>query len=93
MSMINLALDGLPIHPDGISGEQAISIPWDYVSLGLSVIVKEKDLMRKKLFRFYIKGDREELLETSSHAFTFPALSPGNYGFPIARRMETGVFL
>ena len=35
--------------------------------------------MRKKLFRFAIKGDREELLETSSHAFSFPALTPGNY--------------
>jgi len=37
VSMINLALDGLPIHPDGISGEQAISIPWDYVSLGRGI--------------------------------------------------------
>ncbi|MFR3102354.1 MAG: histidine kinase dimerization/phospho-acceptor domain-containing protein, partial [Parabacteroides distasonis] len=88
--MINLALDGLPIHPDGISGEQAISIPWDYVSLGLSVIVKEKDLMRKKLFRFYIKGDREELLETSSHAFTFPALSPGNYELWVSYSKKNG---
>ena len=79
VSLINLALDGSPIHPDGIFGEQVISIPWDYASLGLSVIVKEKDLMRKKLFRFAIKGDREELLETSSHAFSFPALTPGNY--------------
>jgi hypothetical protein len=90
VSMINLALDGLPIHPDGISGEQAISIPWDYVSLGLSVIVKEKDLMRKKLFRFYIKGDREELLETSSHAFTFPALSPGNYELWVSYSKKNG---
>ena len=88
--MINLALDGAPIHPDGISGEQAISIPWDYVSFGLSVIVKEKDLMRKKLFRFYIKGDREELLETSSHAFTFPALSPGNYELWVSYSKKNG---
>ena len=90
VSMINLALDGAPIHPDGISGEQAISIPWDYVSFGLSVIVKEKDLMRKKLFRFYIKGDREELLETSSHAFTFPALSPGNYELWVSYSKKNG---
>ena len=57
---------------------------------GLSVIVKEKDLMRKKLFRFYIKGDREELLETSSHAFTFPALSPGNYELWVSYSKKNG---
>ena len=28
VSLINLALDGSPIHPDGIFGEQVISIPW-----------------------------------------------------------------
>ncbi len=90
VSLINLALDGSPIHPDGLFGEQVISIPWDYASLGLSVIVKEKDLMRKKLFRFYIKGDREDLLETSSHAFAFPALSPGNYELWVSYSKRNG---
>ena len=46
--------------------------------------------MRKKLFRFYIKGDREELLETSSHAFTFPALSPGNYELWVSYSKKNG---
>lgn len=90
VSLINLALDGFPIHPDGIFGEQAISIPWDYATLGLSVIVKEKDLMRKKLFRFYIKGDREDLLETSSHAYSFPSLVPGNYELWVSYSKRNG---
>lgn len=90
VSLINLALDGSPIHPDGIFGEQAISIPWDYSTLGLSVIVKEKDLMRKKLFRFYIKGDREDLLETSSHAYSLPSLVPGNYELWVSYSKRNG---
>ena len=90
VTLINLALDGSPIHPDGIFGEQAISIPWDYSSLGLSVIVKEKDLMRKKLFRFYIKGDREDLLETSSHAYSLPSLVPGNYELWVSYSKRNG---
>ena len=90
VNLINLALDGSFIHPNGLFGEQAISIPWDYSSLGVSVIVKEKDLMRKKLFRFYIKGDREDLLETSSHAFAFPALSPGNYELWVSYSKRNG---
>ena len=90
VSLINLALDGSPIHPDGIFGEQAISIPWDYATLGLSVIVKEKDLMRKKLFRFYIKGDREDLLETSSHAYSLPSLVPGNYELWVSYSKRNG---
>ena len=90
VSLINLSLDGSPIHPDGIFGEQAITIPWDYASLGLSVIVKEKDLMRKKLFRFTIKGDREELLETSSHSFMFPSLPSGNYELWVSYSKRNG---
>lgn len=90
VSLINLALDGSFVHPDGLFDKQAISVPWDYSSLGLSVIVKEKDLMRKKLFRFYIKGDREDLQETSSHAFVFPALSPGNYELWVSYSKRNG---
>lgn len=90
VNLINLALDGSPIHPNGLFDEPVISVPWDYSSLGLNVIVKEKDLMRKKLFRFYIKGDREDLLETSSHAFSFPALSPGNYELWVSYSKRNG---
>lgn len=90
VSLVNLALDGSFIHQYGLFGEQEISVPWDYSSLGLSVIVKEKDLMRKKLFRFYIKGDRDDLLETSSHAFSFPALSPGNYELWVSYSKRNG---
>lgn len=90
VSLINLALDGSFVHPDGLFDKQAISVPWDYSSLGLSVIVKEKDLMRKKLFRFYIKGGREDLQETSSHAFVFPALSPGNYELWVSYSKRNG---
>ena len=46
--------------------------------------------MRKKLFRFYIKGDREDLQETSSHAFVFPALSPGNYELWVSYSKRNG---
>lgn len=49
VSMINLALDGLPIHPDGISGEQAISIPWDYVSLGRGINQGRISIWRSRL--------------------------------------------
>lgn len=79
ISLINLTQDGIQVYADGFPGDPVISIPWDYNSLSLNVIVKENDLMRKKLFRFHLKGDREETVETSSHTFSFPPLSPGSY--------------
>lgn len=90
VSLINLTLNGFPLHPDGFSGEPVIAVPWDYTSLGLNVIVKENDLMRKKLFRFSIRGDREDLLETSSHSFVFPALPPGNYELWVSYSKKNG---
>ena len=44
----------------------------------------------EEIIPFYIKGDREELLETSSHAFTFPALSPGNYELWVSYSKKNG---
>lgn len=56
-----------------------ISVPWNYTSLVAKVIVRENDLMRKNLFRYYIKGTQEERIESTNHSIAFHALSVGTY--------------
>lgn len=90
IGLVNLALDGQSIHPDSISGEPVLSVPWDHTSLSLSVIVKENDLMRKKLYRFSIRGERTEEMESYSQSFTFPALSPGYYELWVSYSKKNG---
>lgn len=94
VSLINLALDGSPIHQDGIFGEQVISIPWDYASLGLSVIVKEKDLMRKNYFVLLLKGIVKNYWRLPAMHFRFRLflLVIMNCGFRMGRGTEIGVY-
>jgi signal transduction histidine kinase/DNA-binding response OmpR family regulator/ligand-binding sensor domain-containing protein len=73
--MLNGASSGSEVSRNG----NTISVPWNYTSLTAKVIVRENDLMRKKLFRYYIKGPQEEMVESSSHTIAFHALSAGLY--------------
>ena len=69
----------LPLIQRSDRNENSISVPWNYTSLRARVIVRENDLMRKKLLRYYIKGTQEEIVETSNNMIAFHALSTGNY--------------
>ncbi|WP_419034053.1 response regulator [Parabacteroides goldsteinii] len=76
---MNVALNGASVNTESDRNENSISVPWNYTSLRARVIVRENDLMRKKLLRYYIKGTQEEIVETSNNMIAFHALSTGNY--------------
>ena len=75
INLLDVELDGISVGSDVIRDNNQLSIPWDYTSLNARIIVKEKDLMRNKLFRYYIKGNLNEMIERSSHTVSFHDLS------------------
>lgn len=79
INLLDVGLDGVSVGSSVIKNDNRLSIPWNYTSLNARVIVKENDLMRKKLFRYYIRGVHEDMIERSSHTISFHALSVGEY--------------
>ncbi|RHR61812.1 helix-turn-helix domain-containing protein [Parabacteroides sp. AF17-28] len=79
ISLLDVGLDGISVGAAVIGNNNRLSIPWNYTSLNAHIIVRENDLMRKKLFRYYVRGDQEEMIERSSRAISFHALSVGEY--------------
>ena len=90
IDLLDVVLNGASVSPEGDGMERSISVPWNYTSLMVRVIVRENDLMRKKLFRYYIKGGQNEMLESANHAIAFHALSVGNYEVWVSCNKKNG---
>ncbi|WP_298551779.1 two-component regulator propeller domain-containing protein [uncultured Parabacteroides sp.] len=90
INLLDVELDGISVGSDVIRDNNRLSIPWNYTSLNARIIVKENDLMRKKLFRYYIKGSQNEMIERSGHTISFHALSVGEYHIGVSCNKRNG---
>lgn len=90
INLLDVELDGVSVGTDVIRDGNRLSIPWNYTSLNTRIIVKENDLMRKKLFRYYIKGSLNETIERSGHTISFHALSVGEYHIWVSCNKRNG---
>lgn len=90
INLLDVELNGISIGSDVIKENNKLSIPWNYTSLNARVIVKENDLMRKKLFRYYIKGSLNGMIERSSPTISFHALSVGEYYIEVSCNKKNG---
>ncbi|WP_304250048.1 response regulator [Parabacteroides gordonii] len=90
IGLLDVILDGASVGSATSRDGNTISVPWNYTSLMAKVIVRENDLMRKKLFRYYIKGTQEEMVESSSHTIAFHALSVGRYEIWVSCNKKNG---
>ena len=88
--LLDVILDGESVGLGMSGSKNKISIPWNYTSLSAKVIVKESDLMRKKMYRYYIKGNLEKVIESSLHSITFHSLAPGNYQLYVSCNKKNG---
>lgn len=90
MGLLDVTLNGASAASLVSREENTISVPWNYTSLVAKVIVRENDLMRKKLFRYYIKGTQEEMVESSNYTIAFHALSVGKYDIWVSCNKKNG---
>lgn len=90
IGLLDVILNGASAGSAASRDGNTISVPWNYTSLMAKVIVRENDLMRKKLFRYYIKGTQEEMVESSNHTIAFHALSVGRYEIWVSCNKKNG---
>ncbi|WP_259323207.1 hybrid sensor histidine kinase/response regulator transcription factor [Parabacteroides gordonii] len=90
IGLLDVILNGASAGSAASRDGNMISVPWNYTSLIAKVIVRENDLMRKKLFRYYIKGTQEEMVESSNHTIAFHALSVGKYEIWVSCNKKNG---
>ncbi|MFV0583855.1 MAG: response regulator [Parabacteroides gordonii] len=90
IGLLDVILNGASTGSSASRDGNTISVPWNYTSLMAKVIVRENDLMRKKLFRYYIKGTQEEMVESSNHTIAFHALSVGKYEIWVSSNKKNG---
>lgn len=71
--------------------KNTIDIPWNYTSLNIKINIKEKDIFRKTLFRFKIRGASTlSDVESYNNTLNLASLSPGSYNIYAACTTKSG---
>lgn len=81
IELLDVLLNGAPlsIHEHKQDETETIKVPWDFSSLQMKVLLKEKDVFRKNKFRFRIKGLDRNHLTLSSNSLNINYLPIGKY--------------
>ncbi len=88
--IMDIQLDGVSIV-NKISPDSILTIPWNHTSLSLKVMMTEKDIFRKKIFRFNIIGPNNVYhVESYDHTLAVHSLPPGNYDITVSCNMQDG---
>lgn len=90
IKLLDVTLNGASVGTQASRDGNSITIPWNYTSLIAKLIVRENDLMRKKLFRYYIKGIQNEMIESPNHTIAFHSLSVGTYEIWVSCNKKNG---
>lgn len=89
INLSDVIVDGSSLNniPQGMP--PVITVPWSYSSLVINVSSTEKDIFRKKLFRFHIEGSNLNTA-TYEHALSLQPLPPGRYSIMVSCNTKNG---
>ena len=90
VNLLDIALNGISVGAEVARNRGLITIPWNYTSLNAKVIVKENDMMRRVLFRFYIRGEQEEIVQTSNPVLALHNLFVGKHQIYVSCNKKYG---
>lgn len=79
MDCVEVIVDGQSVPSFADSNDHTITIPWDHSSLQIKTITRDKEFFRKKLYRYYLKGETDRFVETFSPVYNAGTLPPGEY--------------
>lgn len=71
-------------------GIRKLRLPWNKSSITLQVIAREKDIFRKRIFRYYISGLSMEPVETMEQSLTLQSLPAGDYAVSVSCNLPDG---
>lgn len=90
IELMNLELNGMPLNATKDGLRRKASVPWNHSSLIVSVMARENDVFRKKMFRFEIQGMDFKPVETYDHALAIGSLSQGKYRIIVSCSLKNG---
>lgn len=90
IELADLMLNGAPAYEKIDSEKGEISIPWNHNSLVLNCMAREKDVFRKKMFRYVIEGLDNHYIETYDHILTLRSLPAGKYRIMVSCNTRDG---
>ncbi len=86
MELMALEVNGLPLSVEGGKAD----IPWNHTSLVVTVMAREQDVFRKRMFRYKIAGLNSRAIETYDHALAIGSLPVGNYEILVSANLKGG---
>ena len=70
VELIDVFFNGIPVRKGIDSTSPSLSLPWNFSSIQLKVLVNEDDIFRKNVFRYAIKGTgRQEEFQSFNHSY------------------------
>ncbi len=93
ISFANIMADGAALCNSEHCDEKGIQLAWDNTSLEFNIVVNEKSLFRKRIFRLLLEGYDKEITETTESQITFSHLPAGKYTLKVWCNQADGTWL
>lgn len=90
IQLMDVLVDGNSQFDKRSMGTTELRVPWSYSSLTVKVLSIEKDIFRKKLFRYTITGPNQLYTVTYNHMLTLQTLPPGEYTVQVSCNAKNG---
>lgn len=75
-----------------VNDSRNISVPWNTSSIEVKFSTKEKDIFRKKMFRYNIVGVNKQYVESYNRTLSIVSLAPGNYTIMVSCSSQSGTW-
>lgn len=91
IELSDVLLNGSSIFNHNDGNIYKLRIPWNYTSLTIKVNTTDKDIFRKKVFRFTINGrETSNVIESYDHTMSIHSLATGKYSISVSCNMQDG---
>ena len=88
ISLCQIDIDGAPALAGIKKG--SINIPSNHSTIAIGIIEKEKNAMRKQVFRYHIEGKSNSTIETTDRTLTLNILPSGKYHIKVSCKNSLG---
>jgi signal transduction histidine kinase/ligand-binding sensor domain-containing protein/DNA-binding response OmpR family regulator len=86
LKLMALEVNGVPLLPKN----NKATVSWNHTSLLVTVMAREKDVFRNRMFRYKITGLDSRVIETYDHALALGSLPVGNYKIMVSCNLKSG---
>lgn len=79
LQLTDVSVNGENVNNELTREHPTISVPWDNKTITIRVMAEEKDILRKKRYRYQIVGLNDQYIESYQPELVIRSLQPGTY--------------